>query len=175
MKKVRKLLGYLLYVIVGSWLPHYILGYELKTAKLIRQVCGRLFFEHCGKKLDLGRKVSLSTPISVGDYSGIGDYCYFQGEVLLGDNVMMAPRCAFIANNHQYSDRNIPMNRQGVENKKIIVGNDVWIGYGAIILAGVELEEGCIVAAGAVVTQSVPRYAIVGGVPAKIIKYRKVS
>lgn len=52
------------------------------------------------------------------------------------------------------------------------IGNDVWIGHGAIIIAGITVGDGAIIAAGAVVTKSVPPYAIVGGVPAKIIKYR---
>ena len=52
------------------------------------------------------------------------------------------------------------------------IGNDVWIGYGARILGGIQIGDGAIVAAGAVVTQDVPDYAIVGGVPAKIIRYR---
>ena len=52
------------------------------------------------------------------------------------------------------------------------IGNDVWIGYGARILGGVKIGDGAIIAAGAVVTQDVPDYAIVGGVPAKVIRYR---
>ena len=55
---------------------------------------------------------------------------------------------------------------------KIIVEDDVWIGYGATILSGVKLGQGAVVATGAVVTKDVPEYAIVGGVPARIIKYR---
>ena len=52
------------------------------------------------------------------------------------------------------------------------IGNDVWIGHGAIVIAGVTIGDGAIVAAGAVVTKDVPPYAIVGGIPAKVIKYR---
>jgi acetyltransferase-like isoleucine patch superfamily enzyme len=54
----------------------------------------------------------------------------------------------------------------------IVVEDDVWIGYGATVLSGVHIGQGAVVAAGAVVTKDVPPYAIVGGVPAKILKYR---
>lgn len=53
-----------------------------------------------------------------------------------------------------------------------LIGNDVWIGYGATILSGVCIGDGAVIAAGAVVTESVPPYAVVGGVPAKVIRYR---
>lgn len=62
-----------------------------------------------------------------------------------------------------------------IDNEKkyfVEIGNDVWIGYGALILSGVHIGDGSIVAAGAVVVNDVPPYSIVGGVPAKVIKYR---
>lgn len=57
-------------------------------------------------------------------------------------------------------------------NGRVSIGNDVWIGYGAKIMSGISIGNGAIVAAGAVVTKDVPPYAIVGGVPAHIIRYR---
>ena len=54
----------------------------------------------------------------------------------------------------------------------ITIGNDVWIGYGAIVLPGVEIGDGAVIGAGAIVTKEVPRYAVVGGSPAKLIRYR---
>ena len=54
----------------------------------------------------------------------------------------------------------------------IVIDDDVWIGYGAAIMSGVHIGQGAVIAAGAVVTKDVPPYAIVGGVPAKVIKYR---
>ena len=54
----------------------------------------------------------------------------------------------------------------------IVIGDDVWIGYRAVVLSGVHIGQGAVVAAGAVVTKDVPPYGIVGGVPAKVIKYR---
>ena len=61
---------------------------------------------------------------------------------------------------------------EAISKGDIIVENDVWIGYRATILSGVNIGQGAIIAAGSVVTKDVPPYAIVGGVPAKVIKYR---
>ena len=61
---------------------------------------------------------------------------------------------------------------EGLSKGDISVGDDVWIGYRAIILSNVNIGKGAVIAAGAVVTKDVPPYAIVGGMPAKIIRYR---
>ena len=61
---------------------------------------------------------------------------------------------------------------EGKSKGNIYVDDDVWIGYGAIILSGVHIGQGAVIAAGAVVTVDIPPYAIVGGVPAKVLKYR---
>lgn len=58
------------------------------------------------------------------------------------------------------------------EEKKTIIGNDVWIGHGAIIQAGVQVGDGAVIGSNAVVTKNVPPYAIVGGVPATVIRFR---
>ena len=71
-----------------------------------------------------------------------------------------------------FQDINIPMKNQGIHTSPIIIEDDVWIGYGAVITKGVTIRKGAIIGANAVVTKDVPEYAIVGGVPAKIIKYR---
>lgn len=61
---------------------------------------------------------------------------------------------------------------EAISKGDIIIDDDVWIGYGAMIMSGVHIGQGAVIAAGAVVTKDVPPYAIVGGIPAKIIKYR---
>ena len=86
---------------------------------------------------------------------------------------MMAPNVAIIATNHVCDRTDIPMNAQGAVERMITIEDDVWIGYGAIILGGVTIGNGSIVAAGAVVTTDVQPYTIVGGVPAQSIKCRK--
>ena len=63
-------------------------------------------------------------------------------------------------------------NSESFGKGNIVVDDDVWIGYGSTIMSGVHVGQGAVVAAGAVVTKNVPPYAIVGGVPAKVVKYR---
>lgn len=65
------------------------------------------------------------------------------------------------------------MIEQGMRTAPVTIGNDVWIGMRSIIMPGVNIGDGSVIGAGAVVTKDVPAYAIVGGVPAKVIKYRK--
>jgi acetyltransferase-like isoleucine patch superfamily enzyme len=92
--------------------------------------------------------------------------------VSIGDNVMFGPGVQLHINNHIFKDRNIPISEQGHDEKgPIIVKNGAWIGANAVILSGVTIGHNSIVAAGAVVSKDVPDFAIVGGVPAKIIKY----
>lgn len=172
MKKIAQFFGYIFYTFIGGILPHYGLGITWNISKKIRALCGKLLFEECGKNVDIGRKAKLSSKIMLGDNSGIGDNCYIQGNVKIGKNVMMAPNVSIIAINHNFSQIDIPMNQQGSCDKWITIEDDVWIGFGAIILAGVTIGSGSIIAAGAVVSKDVPPFSIVGGVPAKILKVR---
>lgn len=100
----------------------------------------------------------------------------------IGNFVSMADDITFLLDSDHYLNHvsTFPMKVQvtkelqmeAVSKGDIIVDDDVWIGYGATILSGVHIGQGAVVAAGAVVTKDVPPYAIVGGVPAKVIKYR---
>ena len=90
----------------------------------------------------------------------------------IGDDVMMGPNVSIYTRNHAFERTDVPMNTQGVSDEKIVViENDVWIGANSIILPGVTVSKGAIIGAGAVVTKDVPEYAIVGGNPAKVIKF----
>jgi len=138
-------------------------------------VCKNLFKE-CGTDINVekGADFGSGKHIILGDRSGIGVDCILSGEINIGNDVMMGPRCALLARNHSYSKLDVPMNIQGYNRMKpITIDNDVWIGFGAIILGGVKVGKGSIVAAGAIVTKNVPPYTIVGGNPACKIGSRK--
>lgn len=111
----------------------------------------------------------------VGDGSNIGAFSYIgcSGRIEIGTNVMMGPRVNLMAENHNFERTDIPMKDQGVARSFIKIEDDVWLGAGSTVLAGVTVGRGSVVAAGAVVTKDVPSFVVVGGVPAKILKTRK--
>lgn len=141
----------------------------------LRRHFAKYIFKSTGQKITLekGARFGLGNNISIGNYSGLGINCSIRGPLSIGDNVMMGPDVIILTRNHKFNDLSNPMNRQGAEIKEVIIENDVWIGCRSIILPGIKIGNGAIIAAGAVVTKDVPEYAIVGGNPARIIKYRK--
>jgi maltose O-acetyltransferase len=96
-----------------------------------------------------------------------------QSNTFIGNNVIMGPDVKIYTKNHKFESVDIPIQYQGHTEDKTVIGNDVWLGANVIITPGVTIGNHVIVAAGAVVTKDVPDYAIVGGVPAKILKSRK--
>lgn len=86
---------------------------------------------------------------------------------------MMRPDVSILTHTHNIERTDIPMGQQGMRVSEVIIGNDVWIGIRVIIMPGVKVGNGAVIGAGTVVTKDVPDYAIVGGVPARIIKFRK--
>ncbi len=111
--------------------------------------------------------------IKIGAHSHINENVFIQG-AKIGSFVMIAPYVSILTKRHQFSNTDIPMILQGESKENIpVIENDVWIGRNAIIMPGVHIGEGSIVAAGAVVTKDVIPYSIVGGVPASLIRMRK--
>lgn len=111
-------------------------------------------------------------------YCTIGKYCSIAEDVRIGLGIhpldLPSTHPAFYSPQSQwkqYVQPTIPCDL--VEYKPITIGDDVWIGTGAIVLDGVNIGAHSVIAAGAVVTKDVPEYAIVGGVPAKVLKFRK--
>ena len=108
------------------------------------------------ERVFIGRNTYLGVyqPLSIGANTIIGAYCYL------------------ISGNHRYEERDIPIRDQGFTGAAIIIEADVWIGTHAVVLPGVTIGKGAIVAAGSIVRKDIPPYEIWGGVPAKFLKHR---
>jgi acetyltransferase-like isoleucine patch superfamily enzyme len=118
---------------------------------------------------------ALGKGLKIGNNSAVGAYSFLgaQGGITIGNDVIMGPRVSFHAENHIYEDTAVPIRLQGETRRGIVVEDDCWIGAGSIILDGVHIGMGSVVAAGSVVTKDVPAFSIVAGVPAHVIKQRK--
>ncbi len=110
--------------------------------------------------------------IKIGTCFFSNSFCLLSGNIEIGNEVMLGPRVTIWGREHK-TDRATSMMSQTKISKKIIIEDDVWIGAHAVILKGVRVKKGAVVAAGAVVTKDVPEYSFVAGVPAKVIKYRE--
>ena len=172
MSQTSQKFGKLMYYSIAKHLPSSCSGIRMGQ-KAFRAFCGKLILKHCGKKVNIEKGASFSTKTSLGDYSGIGINARINGTCTIGNYVMMGTDVVVITRNHSFDRTDIPMMHQGFgEERPVVIGNDVWIGDRVIIMPGVHIGDGSILAAGAVVTHDVPSYAVVAGVPAKIIKMR---
>jgi len=165
----------LLYYGLAQWFPSsFIRGCSIFGS--IRSVICRPLFASCGKDVLIQPRAFFHSGrgIKIGNHSSIGEKCKLYGTITLGNDVMMGEEVIMMTINHKFSRIDIPMDQQGFQEEEIIVvGDDVWIGSRSIILPGVNIGHGSIIAAGSIVTKNVPAYAIVGGNPARIIRMRK--
>jgi len=139
---------------------------------------------HLGDRVSIG-KYAIIRPSNIyggpigeglvmGNNSNIGPYNYIgcSGKITIGDNVMLAPRVSIYAENHVFDNPNITIKAQGVSKMDVVIEDDCWIAANAVILAGVTIGKGSVVAAGSVVNEDVPAFSVVAGVPARVIKSR---
>jgi len=127
---------------------------------------------YCGKHVHISRKHR----VKAGNDVYIGRRGHIASHLKIGNHVMIASNVSFVGGDHKFENiGDAPMNSTGSENyKETIIESNTWIGHGSIILAGVTIKEGAIVAAGAVVTKDVESNTIVGGNPAREIRKRKI-
>lgn len=113
--------------------------------------------------------------ISLAGNTHLGPYCvlYGHGGIRIGANTMLAMSCVVVSSNHTIPVRGELIRAQPNKRLPVVIGDDVWIGAGAIVLGGVTIGKGAVVGAGAVVTKDVPEYAIVRGVPAHVVGERE--
>lgn len=116
-----------------------------------------------GEKLIIGQNVGIAS----------NAFIAMRGKIEIGDNTIFGPGVSIHAENHNFTKVDVPIKLQGATRKGIEIGSDCWIGAKTIILDGVKIGNHAVIAAGAVVNKDVPDYAVVGGVPAKVLKMRK--
>lgn len=141
-----------------------------------------------GENFHAGRGVVLwaKNRISIGRNFYIGRYSQIECDAQIGDDVMFSNYVALVGRyDHHFQQPGTPIRLasqirdadydwKGLKSS-VTIGNDVWIGYGSILLSGVSVGDGSIIAAGSVVTKDVPEYSIVGGNPARKIADRFAS
>jgi len=148
----------------GAWL-----------GQTLRRLLAQQIFASCGPHVRINRGANFGTGsrIRLGENSSISIDCWVASDTQIGDDVMMAPQVTILSNSHNFGRTDISMRAQGAPPPRPVrIGNDVWIGTRTIILPGVSVGDHCIIGAGAVVTKDVPDWAIVGGNPARVIRYR---
>ena len=126
---------------------------------------------HTGIKIQTGNDAN----VEIGEQTHIQSGCQlsaYKSSIIIGRGVEIAPNCAFYSYNHGI-EANIPVRDQPlISNGDIVVGDDAWLGYGVVVLDGVEIGENAIIGAGSVVTKNIPPNSIAVGNPAKFVKFR---
>jgi acetyltransferase-like isoleucine patch superfamily enzyme len=129
----------------------------------------RVIIECSGSLKHLGRGLVVGDNVGIGSNSFLG--C--AGGIEIGDDTIIGNFVSFHSENHRFDRDDLPIRLQGVSRKGVKIGKNCWIGAKATILDGTHLGDGCIVAAGAVLNgKTYPKGAIIGGVPAKVLKLR---
>jgi acetyltransferase-like isoleucine patch superfamily enzyme len=132
-----------------------------------------------GRSVRLHREIIIETGIGgsliIGEASNIQPRCQFsayKAPIRIGQGVSIAPSCAFYPYDHGIAPDK-PIRRQAVRSRGgIIIGDEVWLGFGVVVLDGVRIGNGAVVGAGSVVTHDVPDGAVVHGIPARVLMMR---
>lgn len=159
-----------------SWITGILWGSGDLLPQFIRNLLFKILLKDYGQKSMIDYKTYIRYPfrVKIGSYITINRGCQFFSsyynkdvEITIGNHVAVAPNVSFLAAGHDYTQIDLPDTAGS-----IIVGDYSWIGAGSIILQGVSIGEGAIVAAGSVVSRDVPPYTVAAGVPARVIKQR---
>ena len=170
----------LLYYAFARHLPKSTVPIVGKMASRFRRRCCKKMFASCGDELNVeqGAYFGSGKDVRVGTLVGIGkNFTLHNCLLTIDDYLMMGEDVMIIGGGHRFDDLGIPMGKQGVKEKtELHIAGDVWIGARALILPGCRrIGHGAIIGAGSIVTKDVPDYAIVGGNPARLIRYRNME
>lgn len=132
-----------------------------------------------GDAIHLHNDVTIQTgrmgAISIGSDTHIQPRCQFSAymeSIKIGSGVEIAPNCAFYSYNHSMSSH-MPIREQSLVSKgSIVIGDEVWLGYGVVVLDGVNIGKGAVIGAGSIVTHDIPENAIAVGSPARVVNHR---
>jgi acetyltransferase-like isoleucine patch superfamily enzyme len=142
---------------------------EVQVGRRGRLELGRFVWIGDGSKIRCHEGV-----VEIGEKTVLGQECTISAyqRVRIGEQCVVADRAMFIDFDHGVVDVERPIRRQGIYKRDVVVGSNVWVGYGACILRGVRVGDNSIIGSNSVVTRDVPANAVVGGVPAKVIRMR---
>lgn len=142
---------------------------------ILRYLIVKIFIKHIGKvRIYEGTTFWYPERIKIGDNVTLNEWVYLNGygNLTIADGVRIGERTSIITSDHNFDRKDIPIYQQEIIGAPVIIEKNVWIGCHVVILKGVRVGEGAIIAAGAVVTKDVAPFSIVAGVPAVKIKNR---
>jgi maltose O-acetyltransferase len=152
------------------------------TYKVFIMPFKKFLFAECGRKVTVGQGGDFTYEnVHIGNHVYIASNVMFmstRAKIYIGDHVMISSGVFVVTGNHRidvperYMDMITDDEKRPEDDQDVVFEGDNWIGVGSIILKGVTIGKGAVVAAGSVVTKDVPPYAVVGGNPAKVIKVR---
>lgn len=161
-------------------------GVALRRLRAAKRAATRLenralSLARCGSDVTIGdgTEIEPAHNVSLGNHVFVGRDCWFSAPnatITIGNHVMIAPQAALITGDHRidvvgrYLDE--VTEKTARTDRPIVIADDVWIGFRAIVLKGVTIGRGAVVGAGSVVTKDVPPYTVVAGVPARVIAQR---
>ena len=170
--QLRHIAAVLVYNLIAVHLPQSHQRFSLGGGWL-RAACAKSMLKTCGQRVNIEHGARFGRGVTLGDDSGIGIDASVADGTQIGRDVMMGPNCVILNRNHKIDDLTRPMRLQGyTEPDPVVIEDDVWIGGQVTILSGVTVHSGAVIGAGAVVTHDVPPKAVVGGVPARVLRYR---
>jgi maltose O-acetyltransferase len=146
-----------------------------QVAKAVRGYLAGRMLDSCGESVNIehGAWFGSGRGVRVGDRSAIGLDALILGPVDIGADVIMGPRCILLSNRHDVSRHDVPINAQGyLDPLPIVIEDDVFVGAGVTVLAGVRIGTKSVVGAGSVVVRDVPPGTVVAGNPAIVVRNR---
>lgn len=167
-------------VIVLNLITRYHIAFaDRKERKKLYKLYSKM--KKVGKNIHICKNYSISSlgNIELGSHIWIGENFYAKGEggIKIGSGTIISRNVEIWTSNHNYDSLDlmtIPYDKRFIY-KHVHIGENVWIGSRVIILPGIKIGEGAVIGAGAVVSKDIPPYAVVGGNPAKILKYRNIE